>query len=356
MSTIAPAPTRIDLELDPHEIVERVEEMLAWEAIASEQGGLGYHWADFLRADPEIHFGKNASGRLTPKGVCAVDDSTFASLPQEQRFEHQLAVLDDQRREFLPKLEGCLDALGERLSYAVLSEKTSTDEILGVVGKSGDDVNDLTADGASWHGARYVLHSVGEMAGDLKRSLVRQLRLPQVARLFRVQEVFAFEDGRSSSGSVTRGYWNGTLWDIHTRRPLDMRTTLNGGSGPVFLADIFNGWGLQMARRSEWTVELSLGPKRTGVGLPTDAVGARDFLNRLRGNESRAGRKASMVHWVSEHMRRSRGSGDEHLVRAHLRGRQTLQAGQFTARIWPSRVDIDLACNGKRFDRAQGAA
>ena len=102
----------------------------------------------------------------------------------------------------------------------------------------------------------------------------------------------------------------------------------------------------QCVRESAWLVELSLSPERTGVALQTDAVGARSLLESLGRN---ADRKA-LVHWVREHYRKRRAGSDKTLVRAHLRGTQVAVTRHFFATVRPSVVDIDRACNGKRFE------
>lgn len=102
----------------------------------------------------------------------------------------------------------------------------------------------------------------------------------------------------------------------------------------------------QSCQEEQWTVELSLSKERTGLAIPTDGAGARDLLASM----GRVANRKALVHWVKAHYRRKRGAGDPSLVRAHLRGTQFAITQHLYATVRPSIVDIDLACNGRRFD------
>lgn len=108
----------------------------------------------------------------------------------------------------------------------------------------------------------------------------------------------------------------------------------------------------QLARRYRWTVEVSLSPRRPGVALETDALGAREFLAmRDRGP---AQRRAALLHWVREHMRRSRQvDAGASLVAAHMRGRTEAKMFGLHCRVWPSAYDCARARNGERFAAAE---
>ncbi len=348
----------VDIKIDPQEIVERVEELLAWEAIASEGSGIRYDWQEFLRADPYIRLGTHAYGRLAPASMEACDMSEYYALPRDERVEANMTDNLWLRQHFTPQLDLALSKLGDRLSYASIVEcapDATVDAHLHTSGW-GDNVDDSKNDGG-WLGVQYLLKATFEAPRKLRDWYRTRYRLPQTAKIFNVQHVAAFRDGRASSGMLTIGYWAGQFHDLATKRPYQQIVNLIGlRAGDVYdyATDLISeAWEAQISRRQEWTVELALGPKRTGIGLATDATGALEFINAIRGKDTKAGRRKTLVHWVSEHMRQRRGATQPHLVRAHLRGRQTLEAGPFAARIWPSREDIERACNGTRFEDAR---
>lgn len=116
-------------------------------------------------------------------------------------------------------------------------------------------------------------------------------------------------------------------------------------------AALFEQWH----RRYRWQIEVAFSKHRTGVALDTDAEGARAFLS-LR-DKGPTGRRDPLVHWVRQHYRRRRRASDEvslSLVREHLRGKVMCAFGGLTCRVWPSRLDIERASNGARFDRVLG--
>lgn len=101
----------------------------------------------------------------------------------------------------------------------------------------------------------------------------------------------------------------------------------------------------QVCAEEYWSVEIALSQGRTGLAVRTDAVGARELVTAL----GRSANRRVLVHWVKSHYRQRRG-GDPSLVRAHLRGTQFALAKHLYVTVRPSIADIDVACNGARFD------
>lgn len=348
----------VDVRLDAHEVVDRIEDMLSWEAISSESSRVTFSWDDFRRADPNVSLGGHATGRLTPSCVLAHDCSEWAQTPQEHRIVANGKESAGYVRLFGENFNKTLGMLGERLSYAWIDEVDGGETVFATVSE-GDDVSDMRAgDLGEWREVRYHIHSIHELPRDSAEKLKRVRKLPQVARVFYHEHVLAFRDGRAASGLEAFAHWGGRFWGLDRRPTL---CDVHAGNVTVKMDmaawDIAQAWGCQMDRRDEWTVEVSLAKERTGVGIPTDAEGAREFINMLRaGDSTTRGRKSSLVHWVSAHMRQRGDKQEPHLVREHLRGRQTLSAGRYTVKIWPSRSDIERACNGGRFDLTRRAA
>jgi len=343
-------PRKVSIALDSAEILDRVDEMLAWEAIASESAA-GYVWGHFCRAEPLIQLGKGTWGVLTPKSLEAIEPDALTSDQRSERNATDFAYFNKVLPEFLALKEFT------GLSFARLVEHRPDEEVYArltsafvtthqkdaVDGFQCPDVPDY------WRGLKYHLESMGELSPRLASSFIRKFRLPQVARVFLHQHVAAFQDGHAGNGSTAFAFWNHRFFDMN-KMPLSLRLP-NGHDfhfEQMVLADMV---AAALDRQDSWTVELALGEKRTGVGLQTDGIGARELANMLRGADTIAGRRKTLLHWVNDHMRRQRKLDDEATVkvRAHFRGQNSLKAGRYAIRIWPSSTAIDASCNGRRF-------
>lgn len=330
----------VEIALEPVEILDRVDDMLSWLAVASQCASLYYNATHFYRANPIVLLGDGAYGRIVPSGLVAR--------------EHAEPSADDvlsPSGEWLPSLLRVLGNVRD-LRHASLIECNPSDRTpysgQGSVTR-GDDTADCS-NGLFISGVSHRLDSVGELAPKESRRYALGCRFPQSARIFVQQHLLVLRDGRAQCTNTLFGMWNGCFYDRH-KRQLGLR--LEGRDG-LYSPELF---ALRLAashlieNKSAWTVELSLGSKRTGVGLRTDALGAREFVNMLRGSDTVDGRRKSIVHWVSEHMRRRNRLDAAATVKvaSHLRGIQGLDAGRYHARIWPSRDDVEAAKNGARF-------
>lgn len=342
----------VEISLSANEIMDYVDDMLAWLAIASESPIL-YEHSHYLRAVPLILVGGEQYGILTPSSAkCSALDEA----PQEEQDAARLAY-EQSGAAHLPRLL----ARYRGVRYARIFEHRAEQEVglhNGVPRASavGDDMGQ-ESNGAAVRvrGARYSMESIGECAHQLRKQYVAQLKLPQIARVFEHNSIVIREDGRATSGVVPFAYWNGTLFDVRRRKLKAFFE--NGEESPTNRALYTLLHGIQEAinREVSWDVELALGARRTGIALKTDAIGARELVNLLRKSETKAGRRKSLVHWVDEHMRRQRRDDPEATIRvkAHLRGLAGLDAGGYYARIWPATGALDAASNG---DRYRGAA
>ena len=172
-------------------------------------------------------------------------------------------------------------------------------------------------------------------------------------RLVIVQEVMARRDGATVFGSDVASISNdGRLYDIYSGLSLEFVSKAHGGGELMSIEErVYVGAFEQSTRDSVWNVRLSLTPERTGICVATDMIGCRDLVKAIElDGANRRSRKAALVHWVKEHYRVSRPGFDPSFVRSHLRGKQAVDLGGMFAKIYPSRQDIDRACNGKRFD------
>lgn len=347
------------IKLQPYEIVELVEERLAWLAVASERPHSFYHQF-YRRAVPTIRLGHGANGIIDVAGVDAADD-TLAS-------DTVTSSLAKVARASWPEL-------GEQLCYAEMTEENPRAETISRVADRSELRPTDFADGrmsqagtVSLVGVKYQLRAFGELG---KKDSLVALRGTAFAQRKCViyQEAGQLEDGRSVSslialvrldngklalprtGVTLDAQWRKTITAVCGDEEVALHHRDDSGNAVDPLQSRFDEFVLsQWCRRSEWTVELSLSRKRTGIGLATDAIGARELARamRLDGAVPTSRRKA-LLHWVSEHMRRRR-DGRESVVRAHLRGEREFEAGGYWTTIWPSRVALEGACNAARFD------
>lgn len=354
MSTI---PTTQRIKLDAQELVDLVEEQLAWLAVASTEKHT-FMWDDFRRAEATISLGKNCVGQLDVDGVEANDQSDFMALPAEVRIEKNRNDWKQSGGVALP----LIPHLGERMRYAQLIQcnpKDPTEIWCGTAsGLTPDDYayEDAKDRGFAYteaFGVEYKLRSIGLCS---KKDSAYYLRNKPTSGMQAVifQEVLALQDGRSASlPTIVAMHPDGRLLDVSTAKPID--TAAEAHSELIDMhpwSHYFHEFiAYQFLRRPQWTVELSLTKGRTGVGLTTDAEGARSIVNMLGREETRAGRRKALVHWVKEHYRKRRSTGDPSVVRAHMRGVSGCAAGGLWASIWPARDDIERASNGKRFEQ-----
>lgn len=347
------------IQLDAQEIVDMVEEQLAWLAIASTEKHT-FVFEDFRRAESTISLGKNCVGQIDVGGVEAHDQSEWMAQPEAVRIEQNRA---DWKNGVGVALQ-VLPHLGERMRYAQLVQcdpKEATEIWCGTAdGLTPEDyaytdAKDLGFSYTEAFGVRYKLRSIGLCT---KRDSDFYTRGHPTRGMQSVifQEVLALADGRSASRpTVLALHPDGRLLHLPTGKPLD-----SAADAHADLIDM-HPWShyfhefiaYQFLRRPQWTVELSLTKGRTGVGLNTDADGARAIVNMLGREQTRSGRRSALVHWVKEHYRQRRTGGDPSLVRSHMRGASGVSAGGLWATIWPSRDDIDKASNGKRFEQEQ---
>ena len=358
---------RVEIPVDAEEVVDRVEEMLAWMMVASQDEHLVFEQAHLYRARPYVLLPDGVYGVLTPSSVVAYDDSCLAEQHSELLARVERGV--ESRNKVASKLElvkgirvaEMVEAdptIGVRLGLKTLTGsavnfETVKDRVRNEIGEdaSSEGVDRIVkeelrrsfdSETGTWRGAKFSLHSFGERTPLLSRRIAAQLRLPQTARMFLVQHLVMLGNGQTVASTQEFGLWNSALFDTQ-RRPLE-------NTDPIrFMA--LDALAEVEARREAWEVELSFGRKRTGVSLQTDAIGARAFVNMLRKEHCQAGRRSALVHWVREHMRRRRADDREStvLVNAHLRGQASVSMGAREARIWPSSNAIERARHGVRY-------
>jgi hypothetical protein len=336
----------IKVPTDPREILDRVDDMLAWMRIASE-AKTSFDQSAYRRAQPYIDMGNRQLGIMMPDSVVSFDGRPDREASFDEHVSKNVELIGTVIEE--------LAKLGERPCMATMTESTGHEEA-AIARQSGDNIDDLCAITNDTHqysyykDLRYTLKSASMLPASRSVPLAKHFKLPQAMRIVEVQTHLMFKDGRASAGHFLFGYEKATgLFDINKKRPV----TVGHGVATMLVDDVMELFGSQWLRRDEWTVELSASPERTGVGLATDCAGALALVSELR--DSRDHQR--MVHWVSEHMRRRRSGGDPVRVRAHLRGKQAVRVGRYWATVYPSRTDIARACNGPRFDvHTAGAA
>ena len=330
------------------EIVERVEDMTAWLAIASEKTNtlrkdMVFQMEHFYAAEPIISLGDGDIGWLRPNSVDAITPDTITT--------------EEPKVDIVP--EAFTKYVGDMLSNrgdapfgygSAMMECVPGDKVLGLA-FTGDMVrpSDLRSGSVNdpvhiISNAKWQLMSVGVLPKSGAGWYKKKYNLPVLAPIVIAQSVTILEDGRALCGAVPY-WWTGRLMDVTTKKPAFH------GKRSTFLHSLAPAVINYAKRQDNWTVELALSENRTGVGLPTDAHGAKEFLNTLsKAGDSNSSRRKALVHWVSGHMRQSRSGGDPHFVRDHLRGKQTFKINSTTfVRIYPSRTDISKACNGARF-------
>ncbi len=116
---------------------------------------------------------------------------------------------------------------------------------------------------------------------------------------------------------------------------------------------IDGAYALSLRRRYDWEVEFAMSKDRSGLVVTTDAEGVREMLASRA--KAPLGRRAALVHWVREHWRKGSRQASESLVgptliKKHLRGKIVCEYGGLECRIYPSRYDLDRASNGGKFE------
>lgn len=301
------------IALDAAEFLDRLEDQLAWLAVAGSvvhdyvrRTRLTFFTEHFRCAEPWLSLGGEETAKFVFDGVPCVRQGAgrkgiLESLPRERKGD---------------LLRRVLQALRRPLRFAEIREEPALrtpllgDLFLHSVGLLPS--SDVARRGPS-KGMRRLWHQYISIATDR----------PPTDR-----DVLTYATAlRADSGEII---------NEQTGRP-DAETLLDGL--------IWSAIG-QGRREQEWTVEISLSRERTGLAIGTDAVGARDLLKSL----GRTPNRRALVHWVRAHYRRKRDGVEATFVREHLRGTQLAMASHLFATVRPSVVDIDRACNGKRFD------
>jgi hypothetical protein len=331
----------IDVRVDAAEIVDRVDDMLAWLAIAS-QGAQGYYPRHFRCARPYVALGGDQTGELMPDRVEALEVHDDQSVNVSQAIERRALPLWLAQSTQL-QYAHLIEANDNGLFYLVDQNRTPLlgDKIDDCVSRDEHDVECVK-------GARYALASIGDDPDA--RWTTQRYGLPQVARVLRIQTMVALLDGRAATSISWCAMWNRRFYDL-AKRPLGRVIEGSNDEHSSEIELLANAMVDGLHRKTSWTVELALSAHRTGVGLRTDALGAHELVNMLRGSDTATGRRKSIVHWVREHMRRRNRLDHEATIKvaSHLRGVQHLAAGRYHVNIWPSTNDVALAKNGARF-------
>jgi hypothetical protein len=342
----------IVIKLDAKEILDYVDDMLAWEMIAS-NGEIRFLQQHFFRAEPWIRVGSQL-GLLCPDSVEVREDDAVSSDAYIPQNSANIAKFSKTLPGILKRPEF------QSIRYARIVECMPGQDTMAVIRSDmwcgGDNVDDVTTNFGGVQlckGVRYCIDSVGELNGLARKRYARSFHMPEVARMFIHQYVVAFEDGRAASGSFLFAYFNERLFDMNK---MPIRRTIRLGDDGIdeiyseqeALTDAIIGMS---NRLTHWTVELALSKCRTGIGLDTDAIGARELGNMLRAADTSEGRRKSLIHWVDEHMRRRRAMDEEATikVRAHFRGQNNFDAGRYHVRIYPSDAEVRKSSNGARF-------
>lgn len=96
-------------------------------------------------------------------------------------------------------------------------------------------------------------------------------------------------------------------------------------------------------RKSSWSVTVRKSADHAGVRLPTDPVGVREML---RDREKNSSRRSPLLHWVTEHTRRSRIDEEAtHEVRAHIRGSRKCNWRGYLVEIRESELEREQLVN-----------
>lgn len=285
------------IKVDAQEVVDLLEEQLAWLAVAGETfeeaGGDLFHCEYFRNADPWVNLGKGDTGGLSPSTV------DVGSKVEE--------ICSGVNEDGLSRLlRGEWSRLRRPLQYARVIQGS--------------------------HG--YKMTSFARLPPYCKFKSGKERGLYPI----RVQHISLHNEDRPDLGIMdfAMSACGSRLLERSTMRP-----------GPRVLQEAMLASVLEQCEREKcWLVEVSMSKNRTGLALRTDAVGAREFVNGL----GRMGERKPLVHWVREHYRRRRTEKDPALVRSHLRGTQVALTRTMWVTIRPSIVDIDTACNGARFE------
>lgn len=336
------------ISVGSEEIVERLEDMTAWLAIASEKTDtlkkkMVFQLEHFYAAEPIISLGGGDIGWLRPNSVDAITSETTPE--GEQKIDIVPKVFTQYVSEMLSNRSVAPYGYGSAMMECIPGDKVLGLAFTGDTVRPSDLSKGSTSDAVHIiSNAKWQLMSIGVIPKSGAVWYKNHYKLPVLAPIVIAQSITILDDGRALCGCVPY-WWTGRLMDVYTKKPAFH------GNRSSFLHSLAPAIINYAKRQDNWTVELALSENRTGVGLPTDAQGAKEFLNTLsKAGDSNTSRRKALVHWVSGHMRRSRNGGDPHFVRDHLRGKQSFKINSNTfVRIYPSRSDIAKACNGERF-------
>lgn len=314
----------VEITVDAQELVETVEERLAWLAIADQSTKL-YDPNDIRRAECVVDIGRGTYGRLSVGKVSTAPLS----------FVRPNTGIEGLKGTYSKEIAAALPRLGQRMRFAMMHESSDA--------HGCNRWESLYSADQRRQPPKFWLKSCGVMTStESAHFYVKHRRPDYISRATTVvlfQELSIMPDGSVSRMLVDAALTKeGQLLDPRSAAPLNA----------LVHSDLLFFTALQFLRRQYWVIELSMTRDRTGIGLETDATGAREFTRMLGREQTRNGRRKSLVHWVNEHYRANR-SGSTSLVRAHLRGTTHVRAGDFFAAVTPSRVDVERACNGSRY-------
>lgn len=317
------------LKLDPESIVDFCEEHLAALAVACaddtdpELEFVRYLGRDhFFRSVPLVDLSKSDRGEIVE---LRADGVALGPKLNDPSYDAWASAEDEWSKTLDRELDESI--LGERLSYSYTQRNSKA------VTTSGEIV-----DGISWS-----FGAVGRVPKRYDRDLVRWYgrEVRGLGKALSIHHLHVTPSGlpRASSALVFEPV-RGRYVDI-SGVPLHEQS--------LSMHVIRDAYRAQFERRYDWTIEVALSPDRTGVGLATDRDGAADFLAH---REKTNGRRLALVHWVREHYRRGRrDDGDLVKVRDHLRGRTECRWGGYHCRVYPSRYDMERACNRPLFEQ-----
>jgi hypothetical protein len=106
------------------------------------------------------------------------------------------------------------------------------------------------------------------------------------------------------------------------------------------------GVGLAAFLPMFWTVDIKVEPCVPSIRVLTDAVGVRALLRER--DKPTEGRRAALLHWVSEHWRSCRVDIEaEGFVRKHFRGAKEVNWCGYSCVVTPSAIEIGEAEQAK---------
>lgn len=318
---------------DPSEVADRIEEHLAWMAVAGEAqvpDNVGIEMPHLFRAYP-----------------CLVD-TNLSDIPFDAK---QL------QKEVLQRLSTADQKLGRQ---AILAEYQTGETLRSLVGSVNEEVlghplkcciyqPNTTAfrDGMPSD----VWQSVGVLVGSSYKHINNLLHRPGGKLLLVQLVVYDHKTAKLSNK------WR-AVQELGPNRYRVVPYPREKGVVPKSEVErctklVDGAYALSLRRRYDWEVEFALTKERTGLVITTDAEGVREML-ASRAKAPR-GRRAALVHWVREHWRKSHRTAPssdtgETLVRSHMRGRVECEYGGMYCRIYPSQYDLDRASNGEKFE------